>query len=238
MKKTRSSGILAVIIITLVAIGILSTLTFAIPFVKFNVAILVTSYVCAVVMILLTGAVALSGFFLERNKNQAILSLPIFRNMSIACTVQLIATITFYVLNALFEFIPIWTLIVTEVLIYGVALVFFMMGYFFKKRNEEYHARQANTKVIDEVRARLRALNTINKIDAVSKELQDLLETSHGSDPISNERTIDSESELLSNIQELDEAIKSNQEAEAREAIEKTKNTLLERNALCKLGKQ
>ena len=90
---------------------------------------------------------------------------------------------------------------------------------------------------MDEFRARLKALSKINKIESVQKTLEDLLDIALGSDPVTNEKTVDSESELLSLLQELDESIKDGSEAGARAAIGKTKNALLERNVLCKAGK-
>ena len=90
---------------------------------------------------------------------------------------------------------------------------------------------------MDEFRARLKALNKINKIEGVERILSDLLDIALGSDPVTNDKTLDSESELLSLLQELDESIKDGSEEEARTVIEKTKNALLERNVLCKAGK-
>ena len=90
---------------------------------------------------------------------------------------------------------------------------------------------------MDEFRARLRALNKINKIEGVESILSDLLDIALGSDPVTNDKTLDSESELLSLLQELDESIKDGSEEEARAVIEKIKNALLERNVLCKAGK-
>ena len=80
-------------------------------------------------------------------------------------------------------------------------------------------------------------LDKINKIEGVKKNLSDLLDIALGSDPVTNDKTLDSESELLSLLQELDESIKDGSEEEARTVIEKTKNALLERNVLCKAGK-
>ena len=95
----------------------------------------------------------------------------------------------------------------------------------------------ANTKFMDEFRARLKALSRINKNENIEKILDDLLDISLGSDPITNDKTVDSESELLSLLQELDDSIKNGSEDEARDIIEKTRNALLERNVLCKAGK-
>ena len=234
--KSSKSGIRATLIIYAVLIVLLTVCTFAIPFPKLDNAVLIASYVCAVVMTIAEGSLALSLLFNEENLNQRVLSLPIIFSGYVALALQIVATIVFYVCNA-FVKLPIWIVIVAECLLFGYLIIQLAKGFFFKDRNREYHNRAANTKFMDEFRARLKAIVAINSNDNIKKELEDLLDTAKGSDPVTNDKTMDSESELLSELQELDEAIKSGSEEEARAAIEKTKNTLLERNVLCKTGK-
>ena len=234
--KSSKSGIRATLIIYAVLIVLLTVCTFAIPFPKLDNGVLITSYVCAVVMTIAEGTLALSLLFNEENLNQRVLSLPIIFSGYVALSLQIIATIVFYVCNAFIK-IPIWIVIVIECLLFGYLIIQLAKGFFFKNRNCEYHNRAANTKFMDEFRARLKAIVAINSNDNIKKELEDLLDIAKGSDPVTNDKTMDSESELLSELQELDEAIKSGFEEEARTAIKKTKNTLLERNVLCKTGK-
>lgn len=234
--KSGKSGIKATLIIYAVLIVLLTVCTFAIPFPKLDNGVLVASYVCAVVMTMAEGTLALSLLFNEENLNQRVLSLPILFSGYVALSLQIVVTIVFYVCNAFIK-LPIWIVIVVECLLFGYLIIQLAKGFFFKDRNREYHNRAANTKFMDEFRARLTAIAAINSNDNIKKELEDLLDTAKGSDPVTNDKTMDSESELLSDLQELDEAIKSGSEDEARAAIEKTKNTLLERNVLCKTGK-
>ncbi len=234
--KSSKSGIKATLIIYAVLIVLLTVCTFAIPFPKLDDGVLITSYVCAVVMTIAEGSLALSLLFNEGNLNQRVLSLPILFSGYVALVLQVIATLAFYVCNAFIK-LPIWIVIVIECLLFGYLIIQLAKGFFFKDRNREYHDRAANTKFMDEFRARLKAIVAINSNENIKKELEDLLDIAKGSDPVTNDKTMDSESELLSDLQELDEAIKSGSEDEARAVIKKTKNTLLERNVLCKTGK-
>jgi len=234
--KTSKSGIKATLIVYFVLIILLTICTFAIPFPKLDDGVLVTSYVCAVVMSIAEGSLALSLLFKEDNVNQRVLGLPILYCGYVALILQILATIIFYICNAFIK-MPIWIVIVVEALIFGYFIIQMSKGFFFKDRNLEYHMNLANTKFMDDFRARLKAIVAINKNENISKELQDLLDIANGSDPITNDNTMASESELLSDLQELDEVIKGGSEEESRIVIEKTKNTLLERNVLCKAGK-
>ncbi len=234
--KSSKSGIRATLIIYAVLIVLLTVCTFAIPFPKLDNGVLITSFVCAVVMTIAEGSLALSLLFNEENLNQRILSLPILFSGYLALTLQIVATLVFYICNAFIK-LPIWIVILVECLLFGYLIIQLAKGFFFKNRNREYHDRAANTKFMDEFRARLKALVAINSNENIKKELEDLLDIVKGSDPVTNDKTLDSESELLSDLQELDEAIKTGSEEETRFAIKKTKNTLLERNVLCKTGK-
>lgn len=234
--KSSKSGIKATLIIYAVLIVLLTVCTFAIPFPKLDDGVLITSYVCAVVMTIAEGSLALSLLFNEGNLNQRVLSLPILFSGYVALVLQVIATLAFYVCNAFIK-LPIWIVILVECLLFGYLIIQLAKGFFFKEKNREYHERAANTKFMDEFRARLKAIVAINSNENIKKELENLLDIAKGSDPVTNDKTVDSESELLSDLQELDEVIKSGSEDEARAVIKKTMNTLLERNVLCKTGK-
>ena len=235
--RTSKSGLKATIIIYSVLAVVLTVCTFAIPFPKQDDAAWALSYVFAMVVLVAELILTLTQIFQETDDNQKILGLPIVYSGYIALIVQLLATVVFYICNAFIK-LPIWIIIVVEVVILGYFAIQIAKGYFFKNRNAEYHVNNANTKFMDEFRARLKAIMAINKIENIERELQDLLDVAAGSDPVTNDKILASESELLSDLVELDETIKNGSEETAREVIEKTKNTLYERNALCKAGKQ
>jgi hypothetical protein len=234
--KSSKNGAITVIVITCVLIILLNVCTFAIPFNKVDTAVLVTVYVCTELILLAESGLIIYTIFSEKTPNQKIISLPIAYFGYITLGLQLIATVVFYLCNAFVQ-VPIWIVILVECVVFAFGIIQIAKGFFFKTRNAEYHENKANTKFMDEFRARLKALVAINTIESVQKNLQDLLDIANGSDPVTSDKTLDSESELLSLLQELDEAIKDGSEENTREAIERTKNTLLERNVLCKANK-
>ena len=235
-KNTSKSGVASVIVISVVLLALLNVCTFAIPFNKVDLRSHFTAYGCAEFVILAEMILVISQMFLEDNPNQKVLGLPIIFFGYVTLGIQLLVTAIFYLLNAFFA-LPVWIIVVVECFVIGFGAIQVVKGFFFKARNAEYHENIANTKFMDEFRARLRALSRINKNKNIEKVLDDLLDISLGSDPITNDKTVDSESELLSLLQELDDSIKNGSEDEARDIIEKTRNALLERNVLCKAGK-
>ena len=235
-KNTSKSGIIAAIVIIVVFLALLNICTFTIPFNKVDMGVHFTAYGCAEFVILAEVIFAISQLFLEEDRNQKILGLPIIYSGYVTTVIQIMATAIFYLVNA-FIALPVWIVILTEAVIIGFGAIQIAQGLFFKARNEQYHQDIANTKFMDEFRARLKALQKINRNENTEKALSDLVDIALGSDPVTNDKTIDSEGELLSLLQELDEAIKDGSETDTREAIIKTKNALLERNVLCKAGK-
>lgn len=234
--KSSKAGIIATLVIYFTLIALLSVCTFAIPFPKLDNGVLITAYVCSVAMIIIEGTLTLTILFKEEEGNQRILGLPIVYYGYIALLIQIIATVIFYICNA-FVVMPIWIIIIVECVIYAFLTIQIVKGFFFAKRNVEYHTNISNTKFMDEFRARLKAIVSINKNENIAKVLENFLDDARASDPVSNEKTLDSESELLSLLQELDESVKEGSEEAARDVLIRMKNTLLERNALCKLGK-
>lgn len=232
----NKSGIVSTLVITFVILALLNICTFVIPFNKIDLTVHFIAYGCAEFVILMEMIIVLSQFFTDENPNQKVLSIPIVYFGYIAVIIQILATFVFYLVNA-FISLPIWIVIIIECLIIGIGIIQIAKAFFFKSRNKEYHEQNANTKFMDEFRARLKALNSINKNQNIERLLNDLLDIALGSDPVTNDKTIDSENELLSLLLQLDEAIKSGSETECRDIIEKTKIALLERNVLCKAGK-
>ena len=234
--KNNKNGIITTIVITAVVLILLNVCTFVIPFNKIDMAVHFTVYGCAEFVILAEMILTLTQMFGGNDSNQKIISLPITFFGYVIAAVQILVTVIFYLANAFVE-IPAWVVIIVECILIGFGIVQIAKGFFFKAKNLEYHENVANTKFMDEFRARLKALSGINKNENIEKVLMDLLDIALGSDPVTNDKTIDSESELLSLLQRLDDAIKNGSEDEARDIIEKTKNALLERNVLCKTGK-
>lgn len=230
------SGLVASVVITIVLVILLNLCTFVIPFEKLSTAVLVVAYIMAEIVIIAEGIIVASQLFNEPDRNQRVLGLPIVFSGYVAMGIQLLATTIFYIVNSFIE-MPVWIVVIVEAFIVAYLVIQMAKGVFFKKRVIEYQEHAANTKFMNEFRARLKAIVAINKNENIEKPLNDLFDTTLGSDPVTNERTIDSESELLSCLQELDEVVKNGSEEDARFVIEKTRTILLERNVLCKAGK-
>lgn len=103
-------------------------------------------------------------------------------------------------------------------------------------QNFESHENVANTKFINEFWSRLKALNRINNYESIDKVFVDLLYIALEFDYVTNDKTVNTENEFISLLQELDDAIKNCGEEEVRDVIEESKNALLERNVLCRTG--
>lgn len=235
-NKTNKSGVIIITITVIFLLVLLNLFTFLIPFTKISTSVLLLTYICTEVVILAVGIITILSLFTDEEANQKIISLPIIQNGIITSITQILATIVFFVLNALIT-VQLWVVIIVECLILFFGTFQIMRGYFFKTRNADYHENKANTTFINEFRARLKALVAINQIASVAKALEDLYDTARGSDPISTDKTLDSENELLLLLQELDDAIKQGSTDRTGEIIKQSKNTLLERNALCQNSK-
>ncbi len=235
-KKTSKSGIVTAIVIAIVFLVLLNICTFAIPFNKVNESVHFIAYGCCEFVIIAEMVLIISQLFVESNRNQKILGLPIIYAGYIITFIQIIVTIIFYIVNSYIA-LPIWLVVLIEVFIIGFGAIQVSKGFFFKLRNEQYHQEIASTKFMDEFRAKLKIIYNINKNENLEKDLRDLLDIALGSDPVSNDKTVEFENKLIVLLQELEEVIKSGSETSSHDAIINIKNTLLERNVLCKAGK-
>lgn len=235
-NKNNSHGIITTAVIAAVVLILLNVCTFAIPFHKTDLAVHFTAYGCAEFVLLAEMSLIMVQLFGDDSANQKIISLPIVFFGYLTLAVQILATVVFYIANAFFS-LPIWIVIIVECLIIGLGAVQIAKGFYFKSANAEYHRHKANTEFMDGFRAKLKAISLTNRNKNIEKPLNDLVDIARGSDPVTNDMTIDSEKKLQSMLLELDEAVKSGSENRCREAIEKTKDTLIERNTLCKAGK-
>lgn len=236
MDKRTKGGVLATTIITLALLALLNVFTFAIPFTKVSTISHFLNYGLASFVLIVQGVIFAITMFGERDPGQRVLGLPIIHSGFVALGLQLIASIVFFSVNAFIE-LPIWVVVVVEAVVIGYMIICASKGFFFKSHVQAFKESEKNTKFMDEFRARMKALVAINAIESISRELEDLNDIVRGSDPITNDKTLDSESELLSLLQELDEAIKEGNESNARDILTRMRNTLTERNALCKAGK-
>ena len=236
MKKRAKSGVLATSIITAVLIGLLSVITFAVPFNRLSLVSHYLNFGLACFVLLAQAVIFAITMFGEKDAKQRVMGLPIIYTGFVALGFQLIVSAIFFLANAFVELAP-WIVIVVEAVVIAYLTISVTKGFFFKSHSKTFSETEFKTQFMDDFRARLKAMCAVNSIDGISKTLEDLYETARGSDPISNEKTMESEAELLSLLQELDSAIKAGNESDSRSILVKMKNTLSERNALCKTGK-
>ena len=238
MRNSRRVGFYSTIVFVLVLLVALNIVTFVLPFNRGdNFPITFTIYLTAGILFIAEGILIAAYLFNEDDKERRVLGLPTVLVGYIALILQIIAAAAFFACNALI-YLPVWIVILVEVFIYALFFITLAKGRFFKSwAHESRREVAASTKFMDTFRARLKALVGVNKNPDVKKPLNDLLEMALTSDPVSNDKTVDSEGELLSCLQELDSAIKEGSTEQSISIINKTKDILFERNALCKVGK-
>ena len=176
-NKNNKNGIITTTVITAVVLILLNVCTFVIPFNKIDMAVHFTVYGCAEFVVLAEMALILTQMFGRDDPNQRIISLPIAFFGYVTAAIQILVTAGFYLANAFVE-ISVWVVVIVECILIGFGIVQIVKGFFFKARNAEYHENIANTKFMDEFRARLKALSRINKNENIEKILDDLLDIS------------------------------------------------------------
>jgi len=234
--KSNKSGFRSIVVITIVLVILFNVVSFVIPFAKINKIAFLASYVLGEFVIIGEGILIAKQLCSEENRNQRILGLPIIYFGYVALVTQLIITTMFYLCNA-FIGLDFWVVVLVESVMIAYFIVQISIGFYFKNRVKEYKSINANTSFMDDYRVKLKNIISINNNKNIEKELIDLLELALGSDPITNEKTVESEEELNTLCEKLSSSIEKGSEEQARELIEVTKKKLLIRNALCKHGK-
>lgn len=236
MEKRAKNGILVTSIITLALVALLSVFVFVVPFEKVSVTSHYINYGFACFVFIAQGVIFAITMFGEKNAQQRVMGLPIIHSGFVALGLQILASFIFFLTNAFVSLAP-WIVILVEAIIIAYMVICVAKGFFFKSHVETFQEVKKKTEFMDEFRARLQATCSTNRIESISPLLEDLYDCARASDPVSNEKTLESETELLSLLQELKIAIRNGNETESRELIIQMKSTLLERNALCKIGK-
>ena len=234
-NRTSKAALALYSVIFLVLIVVLNVVSFAIPFPHKSEDVFLTEYILAEVVIVLEGVLLLVQTGGQSAKNK-VMGLPMVWAGFLGMIAQVIVTAVFYIVNA-FVAVPLWIVWVLEVILLGYFIVQVTMGYFFKARSEEYHEHLENTAFMDGLRARLKALQTMNKVASVSRSLEDLYDIARGSDSVTNDSSKASEDELGKKLDELEKAVGQGNEAEINKDIDAMKNLLAKRNALAKAGK-
>ena len=237
--RTNKTGIIATTIITLALLAILSVISWAIPFPNHFSGTFIAAYVFAMIMVLLAGILILVVLFLEKDRNQKILGLPIIHFAITFAVVQVVISIIFYVINSLVEHVPAWIVILIESLILVITIILVTFGFFFKERTKDFKNSAEKTRTMDLVKAKMEIATGINKDESVKRRLEDLNYSIKGSDPVTNDMCASAEIKLLDLVDQLKEMLEGSPSSqEVLELALKIENALKERNTLCKAGKR
>lgn len=235
MKRTSKAGLISSIVIFGVLLVVLNVVTFAVPLPCYDKAVMYTAYGTAEFMILAEAVLVITQLTMGKQEHK-ILGLPIVWSGFIGMVAQVILTFIFYLVNA-FVVMPMWIVVVLEVLLLCYFIIQITLGFFFKQRSIEYKENLENTQFMDEFRARLKAIVGINHDENITRPLEDLYDMARGSDSVTNKKSAPTEDELISKVNDLDSAIKNGNESEALNQIQTIKDLLIERNEMCKAGK-
>ena len=237
--RTNKTGIIATTIITLALLALFSVISWAIPFPHHYSGTFVAAYIFAMIMVLLAGVLILVVLFLEKDRNQKILGLPIIHFAITFAVVQVVISIIFYVINSLVEHVPAWIVILIESLILVATVILVTVGFFFKERTKEFKNSAEKTRTMDLVKAKMEIAAGINKDESVKRRLEDLNYSIKGSDPVTNDMCASAEIKLLDLVDQLKEMLEGSPSSqEVLELALKIENALKERNTLCKAGKR
>ena len=237
MNPKAKNGIITTTVITLVLVILFNVIFFAIPIPVCSGHAHWINYGMTSFVLGAQGVIFAVTMFGEKDAQARVLGIPVIYSGFVTLGVQLLISGTFLLINA-FVGLPFYVVVIVEALILAYMIINFAKGFFFRS-----HAQSLNestdkaTAFMDIFRARLQALSAINQIESIARPLEDLTDIARGSDPMTNEYTLASESKLLELLQKLDDSIKAGDEEDSVEILVAMRNTLLERNALCKVGK-
>ena len=230
MKKNVGRGI-AVLVILLVVFSVIS---FVIPFEKTTVFWI--AYLCGVVATLLQAYFFRSAFGGSESAKSKFYGFPIARVGVIYLAVQMIVSLAEI---ALARFLPVWTVIILNVLILAAALIGCITV---EAARDEVVRQDTNRKV---------AVSSMRELQSVSAALADqctnpemkktitqLAEELRYSDPVTSEKTKDYEARMKEMLEKLQQLVRAGQTEEGKKLCSQLLVLLKERNRACSLNKQ
>ena len=230
MSKTQKTALAIYIVMTLMY----NVLFFAIPFPKSGAAWL--TYVFTLVSF---GVSFISlRLTLDGNKNleSKFYGFPIYRIAVIYLSIQLVLGFTICLLGYSFEF-PLWLATVINIIVLGIALI----GMIADRRISEY--------IDDNVIKKKNDLNAIKELILAAAEIESIIpegttrermdkltEILRYSDPVSSEKTMELDNELLIEMQKLSTMLEE-KESGIEEQIDYISRKLKARNLRCRAEK-
>ena len=233
MNKRNKFGLISVFVAALILLVILNIVTWVIPFNIVSLAVLITTYVCTTVMIIIAASFIAIEFFSDKYFKHVVLGIPLFGAILIAVGLQILACIGFYLANA-YVLVAEWIIIIVEILIYGYLIISVSIGYFFKHRAIQSEHSVFKTKTIEGIRDNILYIKNLNKNSNITADLNDLYELIRFSDKISNIHTAEIENTIIEEVNKLESLIASSSEEEIRTQINHLVDLINKRNVICK----
>ena len=227
MKDAKRGQILLAVLFV-----VFTVIAFVIPFPKSPVFWI--AYLCGVFAILFQFYIFKSSFG-KPDARSRFYGFPIARLGIIYLVIQLIASI---IEISLAKFIPVWVVIIINVLILAFALI----GCFtaetmrdeINRQDEQLKKNVSNMRELQSISATL--VDQAND-EELKKKLKELAVEFRYSDPISSDRTIDLENNMQKQIADLQQAITDGDTESAKTLCDKLISSLKERNRICSLNK-
>jgi len=216
-----------------VVLVVYNVIVFAVPFSKtpvFFISWLFTiAAICAQIYVILTA------FYKGEDIKSKLYGFPIARVGAYYLVAQLVAGLVFITIG---NFIPVWVPVVLFTLMLGAAIIGFVSVDAIRDEADRQDIKLK--KDVSFMRALQSKAETIAgqiKDERLHKQAREFADALRYSDPVSNEALSEIETELISCVDEIQEAI-SNGDSEISSTLFKEAGTLLtERNRLCKLSK-
>ena len=223
-----------IIITALIIFVVFSVIAFAVPFPKGGV--FWVTYIFSVISVAVQPFVIKHAFDGENNINSKLYGFPIARIAVVYCIAQTVLSLAFMALG---KWVPIWVVIVFDVLLLGAAAI----GFIGADAMRDEIVRQdkklvKNTKYMKNLESKVNVLAGKCDDEEVRKAVVQLAENIRYSDMVSNQALEDIENELINIITELEGAVVNGDKQASLTLAVKAESTLQERNRLCKLNKK
>ena len=228
MNKNATRGIFTLVIL----LAVFSVIAFVIPFPKNTVFWI--AYACGVFAILFQLYIFRSSFGKEDARSR-FYGFPIARLGIIYLTVQLIVSVAEIALS---KFLPVWVVVIINVLILAAALLGCVTTVTMR---DEIAAQDVKLKksvtVMRELQSISAALVDQANDSNIKATLKKLADEFRYSDPISSEKTKEIEDDMLSRLNDLQQTVIDGDINGAKALCDKLTGCLKERNRICSVNK-
>ena len=229
MNKNALRGGIAVLLLLFVY----NVLAFLIPFP--HTAPFWLAYAFTTLAIVMQLPLLFSAFHDGKQAQSWLYGFPIARIGGIYLAVQLIVGFAAMAVSA---WIPLWLLIVVEVLLFGGAAIGLLTTDAMRDEIKSQDAKlQKDTSTMRELQSRACAMLGQTKDSQLCAALKAFADNLRYSDPVSNDSTRELENNLLVCVDDMEKALVDGDGACAIELCRKAEATLTERNRLCRLNK-